>query len=275
MQAVARFLIWQIKSRIFRKEFIHNWIGNSKFYVKNGETGLTQNIYVGLAEYKDMCFLIHLLNENDYFVDVGSNSGSYSILAGSVAQSKVISIEPVRDSFERLLRNIELNGLDHKSKALNVGLGAKSGFLSMTSKFDTTNQIVIEDKQTDTILVQIRTLDEICKFENPTLIKIDVEGWETEVLKGGIETLQNPKLLAIIIELNESGNRYGFSDLKILEMLKNFGFYPYKYDPLTRTLTLLEGKDSQAGNTILVRNLAETKRRIDSSPKRIILGNSI
>ena len=44
LQAIFRFVKWQIKSRIFSRDFIHKWVDESKFYFKNGETGLTQNI---------------------------------------------------------------------------------------------------------------------------------------------------------------------------------------------------------------------------------------
>ena len=88
LKAISRFIMWQVKSRILRRNFVHNWVEESKFYVKNGETGLTQNIYVGLAEFEDMSFLLHLLQEDDYFIDVGSNSGSYSILGGAVTGAR-------------------------------------------------------------------------------------------------------------------------------------------------------------------------------------------
>lgn len=50
LKAISRFIIWQVKSRFFQRDFVHNWVDASKFYVKNSETGLTQNVYVGLAD---------------------------------------------------------------------------------------------------------------------------------------------------------------------------------------------------------------------------------
>lgn len=50
LKAISRFMIWQVKSRFFQRDFVHNRVDASKFYVKNGETGLTQNVYVGLAD---------------------------------------------------------------------------------------------------------------------------------------------------------------------------------------------------------------------------------
>jgi FkbM family methyltransferase len=272
---LKRFIFWQLKSRILPKDHLHKWIEESEFYVRNGETGLTQNIYVGLAEFEDMSFLLHTLQEGDYFFDVGSNSGAYSILGGAVTHASVVAVEPVGETYERLLRNLVLNGLESSSTALNVGLGAESGFLTMTSALDTTNQIVIGDTLGSTMQVEIKTLDEIAINLNPALIKIDVEGWETEVLSGGTKTLQNPSLLALILELNESGLRYGFSDSEMLETLRSFNFEPYSYNPFTRSLLKLEGKNPRGGNTIFIRNEIEIRRRIEVAPKREILGTLI
>lgn len=270
-----RFFSWQIKSRIFRRDFVHNWISESKFYVNNGETGLTQNIYVGLAEFEDMCFLLHCLQEGEYFFDIGANSGSYSILGGAVSRAKIVAVEPVLKSYQRLLRNLKLNMLEENSIALNIGLGSEIGFLTMTSELDTTNQIIIGESNLVTTQIKISTLDEISKNNSPTLIKIDVEGWETEVLRGGLKTLQNPKLLALILELNESGLRYGFSDDEIIKTLQRFEFEPYSYDPLTRSLKKIAGKNPKKGNTIFVRDEAEVKKRITKAIRREILGCSI
>jgi len=133
----------------------------------------------------------------------------------------------------------------------------------------------IRETQNATTLVEIKTLDEISKNVGPALIKIDVEGWESEVLRGGFKTLQNSKLLAIILELNESGLRYGFSDTQILEILSSFNFKPYSYDPFSRSLKRLVGKNPKGGNTIFIRNELEIMKRIMVAPRRNILGNLV
>ena len=270
-RAILRFAVWQLKSRMYRRDLIHSWIDGSKFYVKNGETGLTQNIYAGLHEFEDMGFLLHCLNDNDEFIDIGANSGSYSILAGAVCGARVLAIEPVGTTFQRLVNNFTLNGLDKVSKALNVGLGASSGTLVMTSGLDTTNQIVLGETEFATVEVQVVTLDEVTRDMNPTLIKMDVEGWETEVVRGGSKTLSNPSLLGIIIELNESGFRYGYRDSEIVSSLKDFGFLPFSYDPRNRILKSLEKQNPKGGNTIFVRNQSEVIRRMQIAPKRQVL----
>ena len=272
LSGFRRLLIWQIKSRLWGKDYIHSWIGGSKFYVKNGETGLTGNIYTGLHEFSDMGFLLHVLKNEDLFIDVGANSGSYTVLAGASIGAKTISVEPVPATFIRLVRNIELNKMQERCQALNIGLASTPGFLNVTVDSDTTNHLVIGAGNEKTIQVEVRTLDQIAFGANPVLLKIDVEGWEMPVLAGGQETLNNQSLLAIILELNGSGEKFGFTDSEILKFLNSYDFFEYSYQPLKRKLLRIDGKNLKSGNTIFVRNDDEILRRIELAPRNKILG---
>ncbi len=257
---------------MLKRDFVHYWVSGSKFFVRNGETGLTQNIYVGLHEFDDMCFLMHSLRKNDLFIDVGANSGSYSILAGSVCEARVISIEPIRKTFLRLVRNLSLNNLEQRCTPLNVGLDAENGTLIMTTDLDTKNQIVIGESFVKSSQIKVITLDEAVQDQNPVLIKVDVEGWEMKVLQGGLKTLLNPSLLALIVELNESGTRYGYRDSEIVETLRSFNFLPFSYDAMKRELNPIAGKNTKGGNTIFIRDLERIVGIIESARKREVLG---
>lgn len=271
VSALLRFISWQIKSRLIQRDFVFSWIGDSKFYVRNGENGLTQNIYVGLQEFEEMCLTLHLLKPGDLFVDAGSNSGSYSILAGRVARSDVIAIEPIKSTYYRLKRNMELNAITNNTELLNVALGASTGELKMTANEDTTNHVVSDSTLDTTELVRLETIDQVLKSRSPILVKIDVEGWESEVLSGGTELLADRKLKAIIIELNESGLRYGYDDLQLIAQLKRYDFEMFSYDPFERILIPLESKRQGGGNTIFIRDLEYVLQRIQSAPYRKIL----
>lgn len=272
--ALKRLILWQVRSRIFRRDHIYAWVEKSKFYVKNGETGLTQNIYVGLQEFNEMGFMLHFLRKEDLFIDIGANSGAYSILATSVVGATTIAVEPVLTSYKRLIANFELNGLASENIAMNVGLGSRPGTAIMTSSLDTRNQIVLNQIDQPSLEVEITTLDHISKGLSPTLIKMDVEGWESEVIAGGMDTLRNPNLMAIIIELNGSGKKFGFDEKEIVRTLQGCGFREHSYDPLTRVLSRISGKNSQGSNTIFVKDKAIVDFRLSSSLVREVYGTS-
>lgn len=105
------------------------------------------------------------------------------------------------------------------------------------------------------------------------LLKIDVEGFEHEVIKGAANLLNSDNLKAIIIELNGSGMRYGFSDEKIHGELISFGFVPYLYDPFERKIKRLNKPGTL--NTLYLRSEEWIMKRISSAKKFNILGQSI
>jgi FkbM family methyltransferase len=221
-------------------------------------------------EYEEMGFLLHLLRHDDLFIDIGANIGTYTILASSEIKARTITIEPVPSTFNYLINNILINKIQDKVEALNVALGSMKGKLKFTKAFDTVNHVATEN-ETNTIEVEVKTLDEILfNLHNPILLKIDVEGFETEVLNGAEKTLANNTLKVIIIELNGSGQRYGYDEVQIHEKLITFGFKPFKYNPTTRVLHKLDKFGSN--NTIYLRDKAFIEDRVKNS-RKIKIGN--
>ena len=53
LASIARFAKWQISSRLAPGAILYDWINDSKFLVRNGETGLTGNIYTCLLYTSD------------------------------------------------------------------------------------------------------------------------------------------------------------------------------------------------------------------------------
>ena len=116
----------------------------------------------------------------------------------------------------------------------------------------------------------MRTLDDVVGTTAPTLIKIDVEGYETEVLAGAARTLDNPTLHALILELNGSGQRYGFDENGLRQHLQELGFIACAYQPFARTLTP-RPETATGGNTLFVRDLEQVKTRLRTAPKFKVL----
>jgi FkbM family methyltransferase len=271
--ALFRFLKWQIISRLYPHPIVYPFVERSRLIVKKGMTGATGNIYVGLHEFEDMAFLLHLLRKEDVFGDVGANIGSYTILASGVVNAKTISVEPVPSTFKHLQNNIKINSLDNLVSAFNNGVGATEGILRFTKDFDTVNHVVSEDSISlgDTIQIPIVTLDNLFSNHLPVLLKIDVEGFELNVLKGGKNVLGSNELKAIIIELNSSGKRYGISDQEVHNFLTSYNFLPYMYDPFTRylqTISIYSG----SGNTIYIKDKKFAMDRVSAAREYSVTG---
>lgn len=274
--ALGRWLRWQLGSRLLGWPVAVPFVGQTRLLVRPGMTGATGNIYCGLHEPEDMAFVLHCLRPGDLFVDIGANIGSYTILA-SAAQANVISFEPVPSTFEALLDNVHLNRLAGRVDAKNQAVGRTTGQLEMTADQDTTNHALAQGGRYagQRLSVPLVTLDEAVGGRAPKLIKIDVEGFETEVLAGGATTLRNPALCAVIMELNGSGARYGFDEDRLRRRMEDLGFTPCRYDPIARRLFDLQQGRHASGNTLYLRDLGAVQAAVSNAPRHRVLDREL
>lgn len=266
LRAFWRYGRWQIESRL-RPEIEFSWIEGSKLIVRNGMTGATGNIYCGLHEFVDMAFVLHLLRPGDLFVDVGANIGSYTVLASAVCGAQTIAFEPDQETIRALQRNIAANGIGDRVAVVEAAVGARPGRVHFTIGKDTTNR-VLPQSGTATREVDLRTLDDVLENKHPLLIKIDVEGFEREVISGAESTLSNPMLQAILIETVDDDVR---------ARLHTSGFQQAAYDPFGRQL-LAAGEEyphSGGHNALFVRDFEMCRRRVRSAAVRDIFGQRV
>ncbi|MGR9099989.1 MAG: FkbM family methyltransferase [Gammaproteobacteria bacterium] len=268
MYALYRYLRWQIASRLLNAPVAIPFVNETRLLIGTGMTGATGNLYAGLHEVAEMAFLLHLLRAGDDFIDIGANVGSYTVLAAGVVSARCLSIEPVPKTYEFLLDNIHLNRLESNVCALNIGLAESTGELWFTRNLDTVNHVIDEKAKEppNCIRVQVESLETVAAGYNPVFIKIDVEGYEYPVLKGGNSVFEKPNLLAVALETNGSGERYGFTDSSVHAFMKVYGFEAARYNPFSRKLEAMEADQLQCGNTLYVKNIDLIRKRIDSAP---------
>ena len=270
--ALWRFIKWNITSRLMPYPIIYPLTRNSKIIVGRKLTGAVINLYCGLVEFEDMFFALHFLRKGDLFVDIGANVGSFTLLSSAEIGATTIAVEPVPATFQHLLQNLRINNIESLVSAHNIGLGSKPDVLKFTQSLDTVNRVAREG-DTDTMEVPVDTLDNLLKNRQPILLKIDVEGYETEVVRGAGSTLQNPSLQAVIIELNGLGAKYGFDEQRIHAQLIEYGFMSCVFDPITRQLSKAGLKGVH--NTLYIRNFDLVQERLQSAPQIEILNKKI
>jgi FkbM family methyltransferase len=262
-----RLFQWQFYSRVSASPRLVPFTAKTRLLVSRGMTGATGNIYTGLHDFPEMAFLLHFLRSRDQFMDIGANVGSYTVLASAHVGCRTLSFEPVPETVKALRANIELNSAEDRVTLVAAAVGSVPGRVKITASLDTVNHIVQEGGAdlVGTREVPVVTADSYGEgWGIPILVKIDVEGFEWEVLQGAEAILANPELKALIIELNGSGERYGYSEERIHEKLLGAGFQPYQYDPFTRHLTALATHG--ALNTIYLRDPEAVQIRLASAP---------
>ncbi|GAB4203756.1 MAG: hypothetical protein OHK0013_18130 [Sandaracinaceae bacterium] len=257
LKVAARIARWQLGVRLLGWPAVVPFASGTQLVVERGMTGATGNLYFGLHEVEDMAFVTHALRPGDLFVDVGANIGSYTVLAGGVAKAEVIACEPVPATRERLTRNVALNGLAGRVRVEPVAVSDHEGTVSMTTDRDAMNQVVATGGGLD---VRAITLDTLLSDRTPTLIKIDVEGHEAEVIRGAARTLARPELWAVVVEPS------GTETESVRRTLEAAGFAARRYDPFTRAVRPAEGRNPH--NVLYVRTAAEAAvaERVRSAP---------
>jgi len=259
---VARFLRWQLGSRLLHMPVIVPWVGSTSLVIETGMTGATMNIYCGLHEAADMAFVLHVLSPGDVFLDVGANVGTYTILASGVAQARTLALEPIPATFERLLRNLRLNDLLSRVDARCLAVGATEGSVRFTAGRDTTNRAVTllpAPSQEPTVEVPLTSLDQhLQDAPTPLVWKVDVEGYEPEVLRGAAAALQQPHLRAVLLEADTPA---------LQSTMEKAGFARYSYNLFSRTLIPASGPGSSGGhNQLWIRDLPFVQERCRTAP---------
>ena len=145
------------------------------------------------------------------FVDAGANNGYFSLMAGKMVGSTgfVHSFEPSPRNFPRLVENVRINSLNNVSTH-NVALGNVEGSVDLyiSSNEDGSDSAVKLDHFDEKVSVEATSIDNILRGKVVDFMKIDVEGYEMEVLEGSKEVIQNSPNIVISVEQNDQLLRY-------------------------------------------------------------------
>jgi FkbM family methyltransferase len=269
--AFIRWFRWQIGSRLVPGRVEVPFVNKTKLLNSAGTYGSTMNIYVGLGEYEEMSFVLHLCRSSDLFVDIGANVGAFTILVAGAVRARCVAVEPGLDALSILNDNIKINGLEDMVTICKVAASRLDGTVQFTANLDTLNHVVygLASDAESVTTVEARSLDSLLRDLDPLVLKIDVEGAEIEVLEGASVTLSNSSVKAIIIEIQNT--REGEMRGKVItERLKIMGFTPHKYSPSSRVLSPVDFFSEArtiCGNVIFARDLNFVEIRLQSSPK--------
>src|SRR5262249_21539557 len=142
---------------------------------------------------------------------VGANVGLMTLAAaGAVtARGHVYAFEPVPACYEALLRNLELNGIDHVT-AVRKALGSRPETLTIYEQLRSnrgSSSLLKPARFAGTATAQVMTLDDFLAERQVgpvAMLKVDVEGWEPEVLRGAAGLLSGPQPPMLIVECSSN-----------------------------------------------------------------------
>lgn len=169
--------------------------------------------------WRDYSQVPRFLKKNSVVIDVGASIGDFSIiLAKAFEAKKVISIEPDKRFYLYLLKNINLNNLKQNILPLNVAIGEKTGTMTL---FKTSGFFLSKLIKGIPETFQCISLDDLINelaLPRIDLIKIDTEGSELPILKGGDNILKQFKP-RIILEIHSKKD-----SINVVKLLSKYNY---------------------------------------------------
>ena len=200
------------------KKFIYGWWLPKEDQHFKGY--LSKSIQVGdkrpyQAKHIDRCFH-HIKKRKHTAVDVGGHCGFWSFYLGGNFK-KVYAFEPVE-----IFRECFKKNTPHENVELfPVALGNENSFVSMSVELENTGATHVSNKIDGLNKVELKKLDDY-EFTDIDFIKIDVEGYENQVVLGAKETLLRNKPI-IIVEQKGFSDRFNETQFEAIDTLKSYG----------------------------------------------------
>ena len=214
-------------------------------------------IFLGNYEKETVSFITKYISYDDTVVDVGANIGFFTLIFSKLVgeNGKVHSFEPSQREFLHLCENIGLNKCGNIF--LNqLALSNSNGFSKMNvlseSKFGAFNSLrrishlKVQNEKVQTESVRTLTFDSyITLFSEavPSLIKIDVEGFEKQVLEGMQFLLNTDNSPCLIIEICEGTHTdEAGSAQELIRYIESFGYHLYGLNSTGNLISFSIGK---------------------------------
>ena len=176
-------------------------------------------------------YLRDQLAADSVLLDIGANIGVVAVrLAHEIPGLRVIAVEPSPPTYESLVANVARNDVGETTEALQLALGREPGSVLMTTNLNAANHVVPGSRTAASaaeVEVPRTTVDALVverELARLDAIKLDVEGFELDVLRGATETLRKFRPL-IVIEIEARWtHRYGYEPDEIFDLLESLGY---------------------------------------------------
>lgn len=235
-----RKAIWNLIERTRKKPFLFHSVDHDlKIFLNPQDDSVGKHIFLSSYEKETISFIKKYLNYGDTAVDIGANIGYFSLIFSNLVgeTGRVHSFEPSQREFYHLCENIRIN----RTKNIfpnQLAIGNENGFLQMNvlrdSKFGAYNSFSeithpkVNKQEVQTEIVRVVRLDDyfdLFSEKVPQLIKVDVEGFEKQVLEGMQKLLVADGAPCLIIEMCESTHQSKENDIQnLITSIESFGY---------------------------------------------------
>lgn len=197
----------------------------------DGRSSTERDVYwTGDYADREIRELARMLPPDPVVLDVGANIGFFTVGLAHAAGARVYAFEPMPRNVERLRENVDGNGFAARVVVTQTALGDAPGELWLAPEpggASTGNAGPSSPDAAGAVRVRVRTLDHVAAdlgIQRCDLVKVDVEGAELAVLRGGAELLRRSRPL-IYVELNPYWMaQLGWAERDLFELVGPWGY---------------------------------------------------
>jgi FkbM family methyltransferase len=188
---------------------------------------------LGLMGTDEIELLQRFVQPDSRIADVGANQGIYTLfLARLASRGHVYAFEPDPTLFSSLQANVRRNHVENVT-LFNAAAASEPNRLTLQpGRLNRGDNRIISDVSAGagTIEVEAIALDQVIPSSGLDLLKIDVQGFELNVLRGATQLLQQNYALVILLEFWPYGLRTaGSAPEELLDFLHKAGFSIFRY----------------------------------------------
>ena len=233
-RALLRMARYQARARLLRRRAIARLGERSRLWVDLHRTSASKVLYANPPDLPEMLVWRQALRGGGLFIDVGANVGTYTIWAAECG-AEVMALEPAADTFGVLLDNIALNG--YQVAAIQAAATDRCGTARFTAGRDAGNRLD-PDGPVETRLV---TIDSLIGGRHVAGMKVDVEGFEIDVLRGCTRALSERRVGLIQLEWNAMSQvALGADRRPVADLLARHGYQLFRPDPRGRLVPVTD-----------------------------------
>lgn len=204
-----RLFRWELL-RLTNGELAYKYGDDFQITLLPNEGASRLTYYFGVSEPELFRVYEEFLRPGMTVVDAGANIGLHSLFfSKQVGEGgKIYAFEPSKKIFRRLIEHIQNNRVTN-IEGLCLALGARQGTAEVVDNEEDTSRTFLRSDLSDraeTSTVTVETLDSFAKVRGLgkiDFLKIDVEGFESEILAGALDLLARQAIQVIQIELDE------------------------------------------------------------------------
>jgi len=211
---LIRNIRWIIILLLYRHEKVWNVLG-FKMYLSAEKAGLDlrgksihkQLILDGIRERRSTRIMKQFIRPDDVILELGANIGYYVLIESTILSNKgyIYAVEPGPENLELLKKNVTLNNIKNV-EICNMAISNTKGTAKLyMGKACNLHSLINSSNASDAKYVEVETdtVDNFIKGRKPvTFLRMDVEGYETEVIDGMQQIFKSPYFERLFVEIH-------------------------------------------------------------------------